>query len=593
MKERYEILESLGAGGEGRVFKALDRQHGRFVALKIRPVREDQARDQLLNEARMLLALGAHPALPLVREDFFDGDNYVVAMDWVDGTNLATLVRDRGRPGLAPSSVLAYLSQAAEALTHLHSQVPPVIHGDVKPANLILTKGGRVKLVDFGMSSAPNALRRRIGTPGFRAPELASDGAPSRARDIYGLAATAFALLTGSAPAGVLPAWEGIQPELADQLEAAIRMGMATAPQRRPATPGELIERLLAGWAEALPAGVVTLCVSDIEDSDAMWNSQPANMAEALVRHDELIAGCVEAHGGRFLKSMGEGDSTMSVFNSAPDALAAAVEPTRLLSAEHWPDDLDVAVRFGINTGEAERRGTDYFGPTVNLAARLREQADGSQIFLSAVTSELVGRHLPDGWQLVDLGLHRLGGGGASERIHAVKTAGVSAPRPATDCPYRGLPAFEPEDRDFFFGREEVVRELIGRLAPGTLVAVVGASGSGKSSVLRAGLVAAVRAGEVAGTVSARLCTPGSSPRLDVDVDPAELVVVDQFEELFTLCQDADRRRTFIDALLAVKGPVAIGMRADMYGRLGGYPELARAVAANHLLLGAMSEAEL
>ena len=57
----------------------------------------------------------------------------------------------------------------------------------------------------------------------------------------------------------------------------------------------------------------------------------------------------------------------MSVFNSAPDALAAAVEATRLLSAEHWPDDLDVAVRFGINTGEPERRGTDYFGPTAIL----------------------------------------------------------------------------------------------------------------------------------------------------------------------------------------------------------------------------------
>ena len=209
------------------------------------------------------------------------------------------------------------------------------------------------------------------------------------------------------------------------------------------------------------------------------------------------------------------------------------------------------------------------------------------------MTSELVGRHLPDGWELVDLGLHRLGGGGASERIHAVKTAGVSAPLPATDCPYRGLPAFEPEDRDYFFGREQVVRELIARLAPGTPVAVVGASGSGKSSVLRAGLVAAVRAGEVAGTVSARLCTPGSSPRLHGDADPAELVVVDQFEELFTLCADADLRRTFIAALLALKGPVVIGMRADMYGRLGGYPALARAVAANHVLLGAMSDDEL
>ena len=73
--------------------KALDRQHGRFVALKIRPVRDGEAREELLSEARILLAVPPHPALPLVREDFFDGEDYVVAMDWVDGTDLATLLR--------------------------------------------------------------------------------------------------------------------------------------------------------------------------------------------------------------------------------------------------------------------------------------------------------------------------------------------------------------------------------------------------------------------------------------------------------------------------------------------------------------------
>ena len=235
IKARYELIETLGAGGEARVVKALDLQHGRVVALKIRPVRDGQTRvKDALNEARILLAVPPHPSLPLVREDFFEGDDYVVAMDWVDGTDLARLLQDRGRPGLAPSSVLAYLSDAAEALTHLHSQSPQVIHGDVKPGNLILTKGGRVKLVDFGMSSAPNALRRRSGTPGYRAPELAAGGPPSRAGDIYALAATAFALLVGSAPAGTLPTWEGIDPAQADQLEAAIRLGMATDPSAAP-----------------------------------------------------------------------------------------------------------------------------------------------------------------------------------------------------------------------------------------------------------------------------------------------------------------------------------------------------------------------
>ena len=295
IKDRYEVLGTLGAGGEGHVVKALDRQHDRFVALKIREVRDERLRDELLNEARILLAVPPHPALPLVREDFFDGDRYVVAMDWVDGTDLATLLRDRGRPGLAPSSVLAYLAQAAEALTHLHSQDPPVIHGDVKPANLILTKGGRVKLVDFGMSSAPDAPRRRSGTPGFRAPELAADGVPSRASDVYSLAATAFALLSGSAPSGVLPSWEGIDPAQAEQLEAALRLGLATDPARRPATPGELVESLRTGWGAALPTGVMTFCLSDIEGSTELWEDDPAAMAEALVRHDEIIA---DAGGG-------------------------------------------------------------------------------------------------------------------------------------------------------------------------------------------------------------------------------------------------------------------------------------------------------
>ena len=591
--ERYEVLGLLGIGGEGRVVKALDRRHDRLVTLKIRPARDDQARAELLSEARILLAIPPHPALPLVREDFFDGEDYFVAMDWVDGTDLATLLVDRGRPGLAPSSVLAYLAQAAEALTHLHSQVPPVIHGDVKPANLILSTGGQIKLVDFGISSAPNALRRRVGTPGYRAPELASDGAPSRASDVYALAATAFALLTGSAPSGVLPAWEGIDPAQAKQLEAAIRIGMATDPARRPATPGELIERLRAGWAEGLPTGVVTFCLSDIDGSAAMWSADPAAMAEALVRHDELIADCVERRGGRFIKSIGEGDSSVSVFDSATSALEAAVAATRALSAEPWPNDLHVIARFGLHTGEAERRGTDYGGSAIALAARIRGQAEGGQIILSSVTAQLVAGHLPAGCCLVDLGPHRVRGRGEPERIHAVKAADIKAPLAATACPYRGLLPFEPEDRDYFFGREAVVRELIERLECGGLVAVVGASGSGKSSLLRAGLIGAVRAGEVAAVERAVLLTPAGSPQVDVEDDPAQLVVVDQFEELFTLCEDPDRRQAFIQALLAVRGAVAIGVRADMYGKLLSHPELARAVVANQLPLGAMSGEEL
>jgi WD40 repeat protein/class 3 adenylate cyclase len=576
IKKRYEVLGSLGAGGEGHVVKALDLQHDRLIALKIREARDESLRAELLNEARVLLAIPPHAALPLVREDFFDGDTYVVAMDWVEGTDLARLLSERGRPGLAPSSVLAYLAQAAEALTHLHAQDPPVIHGDVKPANLILTKGGRVKLVDFGLSSAPAAPRRRAGTPGFRAPELAADGAPSRASDVFSLAATAFALLTGSAPAGVLPSWEGIEPAQAAQLEAALRRGLATDPAHRPATPGELVESLRSGWGAALPTGVMTFCLSDIEGSTTLWDDNPATMAEALVRHDEIIAAQVEARGGQVIKSMGEGDSTVSVFESAPRALEAALAANHALREEPWPGGLELAVRFGLHTGEAERRGADYLGPTLNLAARLRGQADGSQIFVSAATAALVAKHLPAGCELVDLGPHRLRGLRAPERIHALKGPGLSAPLPAGESPYRGLLAFEPDDQRFFFGRETVVEEILARLEPGRLLAVIGASGSGKSSLLRAGVVGALGSGTIV--------TPGD--RLPDD----GLLIVDQFEELYTLHDDRD---DFIDRLLAHPGPVAIAVRADLYGKLSDHPGLARAVADNQILLGGMGEAEL
>jgi class 3 adenylate cyclase/WD40 repeat protein len=391
----------------------------------------------------------------------------------------------------------------------------------------------------------------------------------------------------------MLPTWTGIDRDQADQLEAALRLGLATDPSRRPATPGELVERLRAGWAETLPTGVVTFCVSDIDGSAAMWEADPAAMAEALVRHDAVIAACVGARGGQLLKSPGDGDSTVSVFDSATSAVEAAVAATWALEDEPWSDDLRVVVRFALHTGEAERRGSAYYGPSMNLAVRLRSQAEGGQVFLSAVTADLVRDHLSDGYELIDLGMHRLDGLAALELIHALKGPGVRTPAAATECPYRGLLAFQPEDRRYFFGREQVVAELIARLAPGRLLAVVGASGSGKSSILRAGVTAAAQAGELPGIHDARVMTPGNDPRIDPSVEFDLLLVVDQFEELFTLCHDPDRRQAFVDTLLAAPGPVAIGLRADMYGQLAAHPELARAVAGNQLLLGAMSEPEL
>ena len=172
IRNRYEPLEVVGEGGEGRLVKALDLQHDRFVALKLRAVATDADRDLMLGEARVLLAVPPHANLALVRDDFFEDGNYVIVMDWVDGVDLGRVLQTRGRPGLSPSSVVGWLAEAADALTHLHTRDPPVIHGDVKPASLVLTRGGHIVLVDFGVSTVSGSRAKRLGTPGFAAPEL-------------------------------------------------------------------------------------------------------------------------------------------------------------------------------------------------------------------------------------------------------------------------------------------------------------------------------------------------------------------------------------------------------------------------------------
>ncbi|GAA1002087.1 hypothetical protein GCM10009555_107770 [Acrocarpospora macrocephala] len=172
--------------------------------------------------------------------------------------------------------------------------------------------------------------------------------------------------------------------------------------------------------------------------------------------------------------------------------------------------------------------------------------------------------------------------------------------RPAGAEPYRGLASFGPEDAEWFFGRGALTELLLQRLddlgtAGGGVQLVVGASGSGKSSLLRAGLIPAVRAGER----PVLWFTPGSRPLAELTALPAgpgALVVVDQFEEVFTTCADEGERRAFIDALCAAgaRGAlVVVGMRADFYGQVLRYPQLVAVAQSGQVAVGPMSEAEL
>jgi WD40 repeat protein len=177
-------------------------------------------------------------------------------------------------------------------------------------------------------------------------------------------------------------------------------------------------------------------------------------------------------------------------------------------------------------------------------------------------------------------------------------------------CPYKGLEAFEETDAAYFFGREQLVGELAARTVGAGLLGVVGPSGSGKSSAVLAGLIPSLRAGLLPGSErwDHAVLRPGEHPTEALDHALAEhptdgrnenhlMVVVDQFEEVFTTTGDAGDRDAFISGLVTLAHQpgvvVVITVRADFTGHFAHYPELADLLAANLVLVGPMTADQL
>ncbi|MCO8269874.1 winged helix-turn-helix domain-containing protein [Actinoplanes sp. TRM 88003] len=168
------------------------------------------------------------------------------------------------------------------------------------------------------------------------------------------------------------------------------------------------------------------------------------------------------------------------------------------------------------------------------------------------------------------------------------------APEPAADCPYLGLVPYDVGDAEAFFGREDDIAAGLERLAATGVLVVVGPSGGGKSSLVRAGMAAALRRQGRPVTV----LQPGPRPAdalADPMPEPAAVLVVDQCEEVVTLCRDPGQRAAFLTAVVAhaARAPLIVALRADRLGEVCGHPGFARLVERGLYVLGPMSEAQL
>jgi serine/threonine protein kinase len=215
INNRYRIVKLLGQGGFGAVYRAWDMNLQKSCAVKENLDTAPDLKSQFMREA-MTLANLSHSNLPRVIDHFSlpDRGQYMV-MDFVEGENLESMVI---RAGPVPvTQAVQWIAQIADALEFLHRQNPPIIHRDVKPANIIITPGGQAMLVDFGLvkifqENARTAKGAQGITAGFSPPEQYGIGKTDARTDVYALGATLYSILTAKVPAQSVDIMAGAEP---------------------------------------------------------------------------------------------------------------------------------------------------------------------------------------------------------------------------------------------------------------------------------------------------------------------------------------------------------------------------------------------
>jgi tRNA A-37 threonylcarbamoyl transferase component Bud32 len=256
---QLEILECLGRGGMGVVYKARQKSLNRLVALKLlAPERVTDAKfaERFTREAHALAALN-HPHIVTVYDFGQAGGYYFLLMEFVDGVNLRQLLQAKK---LTPEEALAVIPPLCDALQYAHEQ--GVVHRDIKPENLLLDKGGRVKIADFGIakmvgedSSVGLAESQPAGTPQYMAPEQKDYQRTDHRADIYSLGVVLYEMLTGELPAEKLQA-PSRKVQIDVRLDAIVLRALEKTPELRYPTAVEFrtqVETLVAETSRSEP----------------------------------------------------------------------------------------------------------------------------------------------------------------------------------------------------------------------------------------------------------------------------------------------------------------------------------------------------
>jgi eukaryotic-like serine/threonine-protein kinase len=277
LNNRYQILEPLGKGGMAVVYRARDLMLERLVAVKV--LREDYSRDPAFQERFRQEAKAAanlsHPNIVTVHDFGLDNGQLFLVMEYVPGTDLKMLIKQRGR--FSPEETLPLLIQACAGIGYAHRA--GLVHCDVKPQNMLVTPDMRLKVADFGIARALSTIHPDEqsdviwGSPQYFAPEQASGAAPAPASDVYSLGIIMYEMLTGSLPFQATtatdlarlhveeepPLLSEMIPDISPTLEQILTKVLSKEPSQRYRTADQLGRVLLNfGNARSAPALALT-----------------------------------------------------------------------------------------------------------------------------------------------------------------------------------------------------------------------------------------------------------------------------------------------------------------------------------------------
>jgi predicted Ser/Thr protein kinase len=243
LMQRYRILEKIGEGGFGLVYKAIDKKNNMIVAIKQINVAAlsmqeiIDATDSYNREITLLPRL-QHQSLPRIYGYFTDEDHWYIIMEYINGETLEETLAKASTGRLSVQQVLDIGMALCDVLAYLHAQQPSIIYRDIKPTNIMITGKSAIYLIDFGTARRYRADQSRdtgsLGSPGYAAPEQYGKAQTTPKTDIYGLGATLQTLLTGKEPLEIVTGGIPSDCDIPTDLQRLIRQMMSRDASKRP-----------------------------------------------------------------------------------------------------------------------------------------------------------------------------------------------------------------------------------------------------------------------------------------------------------------------------------------------------------------------